>query len=173
MKLVPFLNGVITAPHGVTDLIHAYKYNNIENLLRIYTGSFIFTGIAETVHLHQVIDIFFITSSIIHFSHDFNVVSNSRINKLLLSSILIASAPIIGVNNFSIYLLLFHTPRHYIKSWKFIKDKKKMLFLLILLFSFPGYYIFDNINNLNPNLLSITETIIISHIIYNEKYIDT
>ena len=42
----------------------------------------------------------------------------------------------------------------------------------IILLSYPGYYVIDNLNNLNKDIISIIEAVIIGHVIYNEKYID-
>lgn len=178
MKITPFLNGIVVAPHGITDLIHAYHYNNMDNLMKIYGGSLFFMYLSDIVHskFHNVnlLDSAFYTSSICHFKHDFpnKNVNNFHINPYIMSSLFVTSTIFMSMDIFTIYMVLIHVPRHYIKCWKFIKDYKRILAVLILLISIPGYKIIDELYNLDHRIIEIVEAIIIGHIIYNEKYID-
>ena len=73
---------------------------------------------------------------------------------------------------FTIYMVLIHVPKHYIKCWKFVKNYKEILVVLVLLLSVPGYEIIDDLYNLDHNIIELVESIIIGHILYNELYID-
>lgn len=175
MKITPLINGVVVAPHGITDLFHAYEYNNINNLIKIYLGSLIFMEISNFIqndfHNIQLLDSVFFSSSICHFKHDMPFQKKNKITSYILSIILVSSTYIISIDVFTIYMALVHVPRHYIKCWNFIKNKNLLLMSIILL-SYPGYYVIDNLNNLNKDIISIIEAVIIGHVIYNEKYID-
>lgn len=67
-------------------------------------------------------------------------------------------------------MIFIHTPNHYKMAWDYIKnDKFTMLFLLIITIGF-----FNQIDFMNNELSvfnGISQSIIVSHIMYQEKYI--
>ena len=177
MRITPLVNGIIVAPHGITDLFHAYSYDNMHNLMKIYGGSLIFMKISNLIHSNfqdvNLLDNVFYASSIFHFKHDMpKLKNNDKVIPYLLSSILVTSTLVMDMDLFTVYMTLIHVPRHYLKCWDFMKKYKELLLLSIIVLSVPGYLIIDNLNNLDKDILSIVESIVIAHIIYNEKYID-
>lgn len=174
MKLHSIFNGVMVAPHGITDLFHAVHYNNMDNLMKIYAGLFFISESANIIqhrypHCH-ILDALFLYGSAIHFQHDMPM--KKQIHPFLLSSIFISMTPVIGIDLFTLYMVLVHVPRHYYKTWIFIKHYRVEMLFLITLLSIPGIYLSEHIFELQNNFQVLLEWIIISHIVYNEKYID-
>lgn len=176
MKIVSIFNGVVTVPHGITDLFHAHKYDNLSNLCKIYSGSIGLIPLSAIIekcnHNIHVLDLTFLLMSICHFRHDMPEINKANISKLTLSTLLVLSSPLIGLNLFSLYMGLIHVPRHYVKCNKFVKPYAKYLIMSILILSIPGCVMFENIQNLDGISLHIVESIVIGHILYNEIYID-
>jgi hypothetical protein len=185
MKLNLIVNSVAIAPHGITDLIHAYTFDNMKNLRKIYIRSFCFSLISNTIHVYNnninLIDGVFLISSIFHFRHD---IPKSITNPILWTTILVTLTPIIGIHIFTLYMIFIHVPRHYKKCWYFLRYQKLEAILLILIVAATSYHGFLLFNILNKNstfyfthivksvVKSVVKSIIISHVIYNEKYID-
>lgn len=171
-------NGLIVAPHGITDLFHAAEYKNMIPLSQIYTSSFSLIPISDTLinydyHI-RLLDFVFVLSAIIHFRHDIPclVYNKKTIPPELMSSLLIMLSPILGMNIFSLYMIFHHVPLHYKKCWPLVQKYKKNIIISVCLLSIPGYYMIDNFKTLSHLEYSFMESIIVAHIVYNELYID-
>ena len=160
----------IIAPHGITDIIHAKHYNKLNNLLFLNTGMITSSYILINNNLDNILNSIFICSSIIHFSHDFNF--NKKIN-LSISSILLLLSIYYNYNIFFIYMIFWHVPKHYNLNYKYLKKNKIQNLLFILFTTIIMYSICKLIPEhiLFTKIFDISKGIIISHIIYEEKYI--
>lgn len=171
-------NGLIVAPHGITDLFHAFEYNNMLPLSQIYTSAFSLIPISDTLMNYdnhfRLLDCVFILSAIIHFRHDMPKISRNtnHIRQEWMSFLLIMLSPVVGMNIFSLYMIFHHVPRHYKKCWPLVQKYKKYMIVSICLLSIPGYYMIDNFESLSHLEYSFMESIIVAHIVYNEIYID-
>lgn len=178
MRLIPsIINNVIIGPHGITDIIHAYKEDKIKELVNIYSTSVTFTVCSEVIHnTVNLSDMLFIICSCVHFSHDINTITinNIKINKLLITSLFVIILPLIGKELFYTYMVFFHVPLHYIKCWNFIKDELNILSILLLSTILIDYKLLwdSEIDSLPDNVWIIVKPLIIGHVIYNEIYID-
>lgn len=169
MKIIPFMKNMIIAPHGITDIGHCILTNNSINLVKIYGINFIiakFTDISNNNLFHNIINLVFIYSSIIHFRHDFPKIriNNKIIPKYLFSTILIIIS-LFNVNLLIFYMSFIHIPNHFRMN---IYHIKKLKILNIILYFLIGILCF-NLNYIELN--NIFKSIIISHIIYQEKYV--
>lgn len=169
----------IIAPHGMTDLTHSVIYDNYNNLLKIQLTSFTISEIlTNTFHQKNILDFIFITTSIIHFRKDFN---NIYINipNVLKSFIFITSCLYILPYEIGRYILLLfmsfiHVPNHYKNNYKYIKKEPILNFILLLAFTAFINYV-DILHPelfANEQLITISKSIIISHVVYSEKYIN-
>ena len=171
-------NGIIVAPHGITDLFHAIEYKNMIPLSQIYTSSFSLIPISDILMNYdnhvRLLDVVFLLSAIIHFRHDMPSVShnNNPIRRELLSTLLIMMSPLLGMNMFSLYMIFRHVPLHYKKCWPLVQKYKIPMILSIFILSIPGYYMIDNFETLSHLEYSLMESTIVAHIVYNEMYID-
>jgi hypothetical protein len=178
MRMLSFFNGVITVPHGITDLFHAHKYDNIPNLCKIYTASLGLIPISNMIeqcnhNIHPIEIIFFVLASS-HFRHDMPEIKikDKQISRSILSSLLVLSTPLLGYNIFSLYMIFLHVPRHYLKCGKFLKPYINYLILSIVFLSVPGYILYENIHHIDKFVIHLVESLVVAHIIYNELYID-
>ena len=177
MKLLSALNGLTTVPHGITDIFHAYETDNVQNLYKVYATSVSLIPFSHMVTIKEnihVIDILFLVSAVAHFRHDMPKIQykNKMIPREAISSLFVFGLPIMGWDVLTMYMVFIHVPRHYKKSWKYIKGSMIELICSILLLSIPGAFMMENVNGLPPIIKEFSEAIVIAHIIYNELYID-
>ena len=112
----------------------------------------------------------FMTSSAIHFRHDFPV--KNEFLKLCASSMLVMNARQIGIELFICYMCFIHVPNHYKIYEKMIKEnmlKSGMYIGLCALVATSYFYTDPNILQ-NENLFVLSQALIISHIVYEELY---
>lgn len=183
-NLTKFIINTFIAPHGMTDLSHSIMTNNYSNLLKIQFGTLGFATILNTVHLENINDILFLITTCIHFRDDFAVIKykNVEIPKLLTSSsfvifcLVIDKLPLsitIGTDLLLLFMTFIHVPNHYKNNFKHIEKDFVLNFLILF---FCAFFI-SSIDNLHPellydnNVLTFIKTIVISHVIYSEKYI--
>jgi hypothetical protein len=185
----PIITGIIS-PHGITDFIHAKKFGLLKelyhvNLSIISAGSFL-----NLLHLDNVVNIVFITSSIIHFRNDMPIIQHNYINsklntnqlQLLLSSLMVGSLYVVPHDFFILYMIFIHTPNHYKMALPYIQERLLETVLLVVglgmfltYISCSNYPIIDlsndNLIDCNSMLYNFIKTVIISHIVYEELYI--
>lgn len=176
MKIIPFIVNTIISPHGITDLSHSLETENTNNLLKIYGINFTLSNfILNDICYDNFINSLLIASSIIHFRHDIPNIKykNYNIPKYIISFLLISFFVILKSDMIFYYMLFIHVPNHFKLNNFHIKNNKLLNFILYSIFGFilliideKYNYIYDNINLIN-NL----KFIIISHVIYQEKYI--
>lgn len=176
MKIIKFLRDVVIAPHGVTDISHSIQTNNQFNLLSINSlliGSTNF--IINEYRLDNMINIIFLISSIIHFRHDMPnfKINNIDIPRYILCSLMFISIYFLNHELIIYYMLFQHVPNHFKFNEKFIKNDLNLNIFLLSFVSIICLYFdynlgmeFNNIDNLN-----LLKSLIISHVIYQEKFV--
>lgn len=176
MKIIPFLINTVIAPHGITDIGHSIVTENSNNLLKIYGVNFGVTNLIINNLPDQNIMIYLLLlSSVIHFRYDFPELklNNFEIPRYLLASITLFFISIINSDLLVYYMIFFHVPNHFrlndfhIKKLKFLNIFLYFLTGLLCVYLDSNFH--DKLNNLN--IINNIDAIIISHIIYQEKYV--
>ena len=176
MKLVPFLINTVIAPHGITDIGHSIITDNSNNLLKIYGINFAITNLLiNNLENNNLMTILLLSSTIIHFRYDFPKISfnNYQIPRYLLVSVSLLLFHAINSDLLIYYMVLFHVPNHFKLNDFHIR---KLKLFNILIYFFTGalcLYIDNNYHEVfnNINIINNIESIIISHVLYQEKYI--
>lgn len=165
----------IIAPHGLTDYIHAKKYQLIPKLYTINLAATAGTLFAHISHNDNLIHNAFLLSAIIHFRNDmphFNLKNTEKmIFQLVCSSGLVLLGPSMQWNLFLYYMLFIHVPNHYKMSFDYVKDHLKETVALIVGGSILLNTISYNPINVNPDLDWVSKALIIAHIAYEELHI--
>ena len=182
MNLKNFLIKNVIAPHGMTDLTHSLIYDNYDKLLKIQLATFTISELlTNTFHQNNILDFIFFATTVIHFRKDFNKI-NLDIPNVLKSFIFIITCLYIdkiypyeiGIDILLLFMSFIHVPNHYKNNYKYIK--KDPIFNFLLLLAFISFI--NSVDNLHPELLvneqvfTIAKSIIISHVVYSEKYIN-
>ena len=169
-NIVPILTTAVIAPHGMTDLIHAENNNKIMQLFRINILCVASSMIFHFADFDTLTNILFMTSSAIHFRHDFPV--KNEFLKLCASSFLVLNAQNIGIEAFILYMCFIHVPNHYTIYKNMIKEHFSKSFTYISMCAIIStLYFYSNSNIMyDENIFTISKALIISHIIYEELY---
>lgn len=160
------VNGII-APHGITDLIHAQQNNLLPQIFTINGISILTSILLDKSYSENILNGVFIVSSIIHFRRDFP--ENELIPPFLLSSILLLISILYNHDILLFFMLFIHVPNHYNLNWKYLKNEKIQT-IIILTVSSSLFLTMENTYSFTT-LTPIIKGVIISHIIYEEKYI--
>lgn len=174
--------GVIS-PHGSTDIIHAYQNGLVPKFFQIQFVNVFITQILQQFDQVKIMDVAFFFLSALHFRHDFRLIE--KVPKALIILFLfnvpeyiitwfLCGVPEFSVKNvFIFYMTFIHVPNHYRMSWNFIKNQKRVTALLIGFVTciFLHFGKFLDMNNISVELMNISKALIISHIIYNERYV--
>ncbi len=160
----------IIAPHGITDIIHAKENNNLKELFFLNSCMLSSSYYLTYINLNNIIDYLFIYSSIIHFSNDFYF--KVKYKNLFISSVLLFISIYYNYDIFFTYMICWHVPKHYKTNYNIIKKNKLQNYIIIGLTTIIMYYLSIIIPiTLYSKVFDISKAIIISHIIYEEKYI--
>ena len=119
-NIIPLLTTAVIAPHGMTDLIHAEINHKVLPLFRINLLCVAGAMVLHMANMDIMTNIAFMTSSAIHFRHDFPV--KNEFLKLCASSMLVMNARQIGIELFICYMCFIHVPNHYKIYEKMIKE---------------------------------------------------
>ena len=161
----------VIAPHGITDILHATQNNSTKQLLSINSlcvvGSF---GLSQTDVTMLGLNSFFLITSLVHFRHDFPVISKNTSKELqqYVCSVALILSFVENHELFFWYMTLVHVPNHYYLNREVVKERCviNLSFILgfSLLLSFIGeqYIIFD------PLLFPLYKGLVIGHVIYQE-----
>jgi len=176
MKIVPFLINKVIAPHGITDIGHSILENKSTNLFLTYGINFTFTNlIINPLYMHDFMNVYFYIFSIMHFRHDFPKIKiyQFEIPRYISISLLLILFTIIKPELIILYMAFIHVPNHYSLNNFHIKKKKILniiLYILSVLICTTLYYNNQELLN-NINVINNLKSIIISHIMYQEKFI--
>lgn len=169
-EIIPLLTTAVVAPHGMTDLIHAENNDKVLPLFRINLLCIAGALSMHMMNMDIMTNVAFMTSSAIHFRHDFPVKNDFL--KMCASSVLVLNARQIGMELFMCYMCFIHVPNHYKIYEPMIKANFVKSGLYIGLCAIvTTFYFYSDPNILqNENLVVISQALIISHIIYEELY---
>lgn len=149
----------IISPHGITDLIHSQNTKDMAPLFKAYGFSFGLHWILPKA----VLPFLFFMSSVVHFRHDFNVLSTEW-KKYICSASLLGMFWKAPPDFFFYYMAIIHVPQHYIRCWPFVHSSP--FYTLGLLYSL------GSILETHPTLLTqypvVFQSIIIGHVLYHE-----
>jgi len=165
------INGII-APHGITDIIHAKQHILIPQLIKINTITILTSATLTNLNLIPLLDIIFITSSVIHFKRDFPIIKFIP-RYIITSCFLLYSFLYSSYTLLLCYMLFIHVPNHYKLNWSFLKKDKKFTVSTITLTTIIFLLIGEKYDNLIycSYMINLFKGVIISHIIYEEMYI--
>jgi hypothetical protein len=167
------VSGVIS-PHGMTDYIHAKKFGFLNELYRIHLSMAVGGFVLNHCQLHIIIQSTFLIASIVHFRNDMPLIeiknTNSKWLQLLFSTVFVGSLHFVPIEYFVLYMLFIHTPNHYRLAWNYIKDNLEETACLVIGVGAMMSQ-FNNIDNIPLNLIAFIQTLVISHIVYQEKYV--
>jgi len=167
------VSGIIS-PHGMTDYIHAKKFGHLDELYRINLSMAVGGFVLTHCQLYIIIQFTFLVASIVHFRNDMPLIkiknTNSKTLQLLFSSVFVGSMHFVPGEYFVLYMLFIHTPNHYRLAWDYIKDNLEETACLVIGIG----AILSQMNqfeNIPLNLMAFIQTLVISHIVYQEKYV--
>jgi len=173
----------IISPHGSTDLIHATQNDLVPKLIQIQATNMVGFQLLTQLNQDKIVDLIFLLMSLLHFRHDiislkrlptnFWIVTLFTLPEIVFHWVLFGLPSLNMGDLFLLYMTFLHVPNHYYMSWNFIKKQKKETAFLISLFSMLFLYFGEIINfsNMNTQVLNLVKSIVISHIVYNEKYV--
>lgn len=166
----PFIAyNVIIGPHGITDLIHAFEYKKIINLLVTYGICLTFSKFIQINKYENIMNNLFLLLSALHFRHDIPVKNNYL--QFFLTLLFVLNLNTIGTNTFLIYMTFLHVPNHYLTYSKLIEKHNKLSYLCIFSISFILCTINYNNNFLfNYKMKHVFQGLIIGHIMYEEIF---
>ena len=173
----------IISPHGSTDLIHATQNGLVPKLLQIQAANMAGFQLMTQLKQEKIIDLIFLLTSILHFRHDFISLKQLSTNFWIMALFtlpeivfhwVLFGIPSLNVSDlFLLYMTFLHVPNHYYMSWNFIKKQKKETAFLVGLFSMLFLYFGETLHfsNMNIQVLALVKSFVVSHVVYNEKYI--
>lgn len=159
----------IIAPHGITDLVHAIQNNKIGQINKIYvttTGSVLLLDMFDQ---HFFIEFLFFACSIMHFQHD--VPLNNKTMRYFITVSMFVSCILYDPNLLYFYLTLIHVPNHYKTNWTMLDKTKELSIFIISTTTFASLLVTNELSFENIFFIDLIKGIIMSHIIYQEKYI--
>lgn len=170
--IIKYLTTTIIAPHGVTDLIHAKQTNNLISLINIYGTTNGLFYILSTLDQEIVINTILFITSTIHFQKDIPLRDEKK--RYLFTSLLLLYFIFFNATSIFTYLTFVHVPNHYLYNWKFLKKEKILSFIVILFTTLLSFHFGNEYFEIYKDTLSfdIIKAIIISHILYEELYIN-
>lgn len=170
IDLTPLLTSAVIAPHGMTDLIHAEENNKVFQLLRINAICVASCVILHCAKLDIATNLIFMTSSALHFRHDYPIKNNFL--KILLSSLFVLNSQSIGVEIFILYMCFIHVPNHYNIYKELIQDNFKKSFTYLATAGTISTMLMTKYPQMmyDENVYTVSKALIISHIIYEEIY---
>jgi len=173
----------IISPHGSTDIIHASQNGLVPKLFQIQAVNILITQSLQQLNQGKILDVIFFFLSAVHFRHDLQLLN--KIPKAALIIILFNIPEfaitwfLCGVPEFNVksmllfYMTMIHVPNHYHMSWSFIKKQKRLTALVVgfVTFIFLQFGKYFDMNNISVKIMNLAKAFVISHIIYNERYI--
>jgi len=167
-KLAPLIINTIIGPHGITDAIHAIHTHKQKELAITYTSCISSAHLLDTFHQTELLNVLFLVASAIHFRNDIPIKNNNL--QLLISSLMVFNAENIGMPFFLTYMTLIHVPNHYITFHNITKQYKALTLFSISLISLIMFCFQNNNQQVDPHIISLVKGLIISHVVYEEKY---
>ena len=174
MLLQPFYKPIMTniiIPHGITDIVHAKLYGNVQSLIQIYGCTTLMSLLSMPFTPVNTIHPLFLLASAIHFRTD--MLTNNVVVQFLQSvSMVLYFQFTDNYDIFIIYMLCLHVPKHYVDSWKYLRQDKlltavSLSSVRLCVLCFEQYIDVHMIQHI-PLIVQFT---IIAHIIYTEIFV--
>lgn len=163
--ILPFIAyNIIIGPHGIVDLLYAYEYKKVFQLVSVYGINSIFFKWLHIKKYETVINSIFLTLSAIHFRNDIPI--NNKYIQLFFSIFFLLNLKTIGLPIFLLYMCLLHVPNHYLTYKDLMAKYKYLSYLMISSVSILLCHNQDHIKNTSW----LIKSIIISHILFEELY---
>lgn len=181
-----FIMNTWIAPHGATDLIHAFHYNTTNILTTSYYSTLALGGLCHVLHQDVIFYGIFGICSFFHFYEDWKLLKNPIAAFALTGAIMTTF-----VNSswlpFYLYMTFHHVPFHYIQVWDILCKYKIPTVLLLSSTAFTMYFFTHLTGVLQPSVtdysISLTKSlmeidglgiwissIIIGHIVYGIRF---
>ena len=181
-----FIMNTWIAPHGATDLIHAFHYNTTNILTSSYYSTLALGGLCHALHQDPFFYGIFGLCSFFHFYEDWKLLKNP-IAAFILTSAIMTSFVKSSWIPFYLYMTFHHVPFHYIQVWDILCKYKIPSVLLLSSTAFTMYLFTDLTGVLQPSVsdysVSLTKSlmkidglgiwissIIIGHIVYGIRF---
>lgn len=163
--MLPFIAyNIIIGPHGIIDLLYAYEYKKVFQLVSVYSLNSFFIRWLHIKKYETVINSIFLTMSAIHFRNDVPI--DNKYIQLFVSTLFILNLKIIGLPLFLLYMCLLHVPNHYLTYKELISSYKYLSYLII---SSVSILLCNNQHHIE-NSSWLIKSVIISHILFEELY---
>jgi hypothetical protein len=160
----------IIAPHGMTDYIHAKKFGYLEELYKINLSMITGCLLLNRCNIYHITQTCFLFASVIHFRNDMPLILNKKALQLAFSAIFVGSLHFLPSEYLVLYMIFVHVPNHYRLAWNYVKDNlEETIFLIVSIGAILSKI--NRIDNVAQDVLAFVQTVVISHIIYQEKYV--
>ena len=160
----------VIAPHGITDIIHAYSHRGFSQLAICYGTSMLTTSILGHHKYYRLLYALLCISSFFHFRHDFyfpTIQSNWCTNICTIGtlySMIREPMPL-----FYTYMCILHVPHHFEMAWSYISPYKIVTIALFATVSICTRFMLKT--SRPQSFIPLWIGIILGHIWYGEKYI--
>ena len=160
----------IIAPHGMTDYIHAKKFGYLEELYKINLSMITGCLLLNRCNVYHITHTCFLFASVIHFRNDMPLILNKKSLQLVFSTIFVGSFHFVPSEYLVLYMVFVHVPNHYRLAWNYVKDNlEETIFLIVGIGAILSKI--NKIDNVALDVIAFVQTLVISHIIYQEKYV--
>lgn len=163
----------VIAPHGITDIIHAYHYKSFHHLAYCYGTNIAITTVLGHYKYNTIIYALLCIGSFFHFRHDFRFPIASISICLPLTNICTFGTLCSIIRDpdpmFYIYMCLLHVPHHFEMASSYIHPYKWWTIGLLCMVSACTQCIWKT--KQPQKWFPLGVGIILGHIWYGEKYI--
>lgn len=165
------ITSFVVIPHGVTDILHATVFKNVQHVFNIYSASALLYTYVPSQH---ALDIVFYAASVGHFRHDFPTLFDI-IPRYITSLLFIMTISKASFINFMLYYMsVIHVPQHYRRHFFYLKKHPWKIIFAIMYTAFVSFLVMDKNPAsiiLSSRITNIVKSIIVSHIMYEEIYV--
>lgn len=168
----------VIAPHGITDLIHASRYNNTQQLLSINSFCLLSSfGLSQNEATTLGLNFIFVIASAIHFRHDMKVVIKDNCQepreefRKCIFSIIVLLSFIANNDLFFWYMSFLHVPNHYYMNKKIISKQIVKNVSFILSFTMFLSFLGNQDVIFQPFFYPVYKAVVMSHVVYQELYV--
>ena len=159
---------VVIGPHGITDLMHAFEYKKILQLVSTYGLCISGFHFLKVTNYENIINNIFLFFSAIHFHHDIPV--KNKYFQFLASLFFVFNLDKIGLPFFLMYMCIIHVPNHYLNYYDLLNKYKLLSILTLSCTSFSIFYMNNNPMIQYNDVNTIIKGLIVAHIIYEESF---
>jgi hypothetical protein len=161
----------IIAPHGITDLIHAYHTKKSSGLFTTYVSSLCVSYGLDFFHCTDVLVGILCIASFFHFRHDFRYIENNFVTNICSFATLYSMIQYPSTF-FYAYMSCWHVPQHYFMALPYIKPYFSQTLFSISSIALATFFLLHTSSiSTKPVLFVSGIGIILGHILYEELII--